>query len=186
MIQTLGPVNNFEVVDEKYDLFGCLHQYFFHKPGYVTYVLFDTVENKHFCNKYDNDLYGPCPEELLEQKNLYPVSVMVVEPEVLVPEPREVWVPANNMLIKCRKDPKDLKCALVHMFGTKPGLQREGYCSFLFGKVFTSIGYINHDAIYSCGRLNNNVFKLRSREVNNKEKMTEDDNFYYSELEGNP
>ena len=94
---------------------------FFHKPGYITYVLFDTVENKYFYNKYDNALYGPCPEELLE-KNLYPVSVMVVEPEVLVPEPREVWVPANNMLIKCRKDPKDLKCALVHMFGTKPGL----------------------------------------------------------------
>ena len=103
---------------------------------------------------------------------------MVVEPEVLVPEPRDLWVKENNMLIKCRKDPKNLKCALVHMFGTKPGLQRKGYCSFLFGKVFTSIGYINHDAIYSCGRLNNNVFKLRSRKVNDKEKMTEDDNFY--------
>ena len=60
--------DNFDVVDEKYDLFGCLHQYFFHKTGYVTYVLFDTVENKYFYNKYDNDLYGSCPEELLEQK----------------------------------------------------------------------------------------------------------------------
>ena len=89
------------------------------------------------------------------------------------------------MLMKRRKDPKDFKCALVHLFATKPGLQRKGYCSFLFAKVFTRKNYFNHDAIYSCGRVNNNVFKLRSREVNDKEKMTEDDNFYYSELEGN-
>ena len=118
-------------------------------------------------------------------KNVYPVSIMVVEPKVLVPEPRDVWIPAKNMLMKRRKDPKDLKCALVHLFATKPGLQRKGYCSFLFAKVFTRKYYFNHDAIYSCGRLNNNVFKLKSSKVNEKEKLTEDDHFYYSESEGN-
>ena len=88
--------------------------------------------------------------------------------------------------MKLRKDPKDLKCALVHLFATKLGLQRKGYYSVLFDKIFTRKDYFNHDAIYSCGRLNNNVFKLKSSKVNEKEKLTEDDHFYYSESEGNP
>ena len=75
----------FDTTDVKFDQFGCFHQHFLHKAGHKVYVLFDEVENHYFRNKYDNHLYGACPDELLNAKHKFPVSLMVIEPEVHVP-----------------------------------------------------------------------------------------------------
>ena len=139
------------------------------------------MSDKKFKNVFDKDIYGP--PSISDSEYTFPVSVLIVEPEIEVQDPSYVYAVNTDKVIPLQEEPKWNTCAFIKFLATKQSLSQieQDECNKCLLKLVLD-KYKSRRFIFAATKLDNRYFQKRNfHRYGELNEMTQAMSAYYSD-----